>query len=350
MGDDSIDEVMICVSQKHAELEAYIKKYDTSTITERDPIEIFNICGLLGIYIDLIAEILKDENHANHRELSKGEIEMLGTIDSSVKKLKGDAVHDVVVNSLISKLEDILPKHMISNKTDKDDNKKDILRIHPFFKPSIIKYISPKDLLFIETLKSKGATIKFISNQSWIAMIKNYWKPNKEEFLKTWNEHPIDYKSIQIGGKFVKLPRWQQAYGISYKYSGITSEAVEPTGLIIEMMKKLNELMNTIYQFNMCLCNWYAPEHYIGPHSDDVRQLVPGSPIGSISWGCTRTFVLTPINKETENSKLSIQLQDGDFILMGGNCQQSHKHEILKLKSGDDQKNRINFTFRCFNN
>jgi alkylated DNA repair dioxygenase AlkB len=76
---------------------------------------------------------------------------------------------------------------------------------------------------------------------------------------------------------------------------------------------------------------------------------VKNSPIASISWGFPRTFKLTP--KNTSDASMTLKLGDGDLVIMGGKCQQTHKHEILKIKKGDlsTAGNRINFTFRCFN-
>ena len=46
--------------------------------------------------------------------------------------------------------------------------------------------------------------------------------------------------------------------------------------------------------FNGVLVNWYENGlHYIGPHSDDERQLAPGAPILSLSLGATRTLRVT---------------------------------------------------------
>ena len=203
-----------------------------------------------------------------------------------------------------------------------------------------------KELL---ALLERGAQVETLGQGSWVAVLRRFAPPaSKAQFDKTWNEHPLGFRTIKMFGKDVELPRWQQAYGTSYKYSGTVSDAVPATELIQELLGKVNDaIRGSDFTFNTALCNWYAPEHYIGPHSDDTRQLAMESPIASLSWGRTRTFVLTPKKDKTART-LSLTLNDGDLVVMGGRCQDTHKHEILKLKKGAVGGNRVNFTFRCF--
>jgi len=120
---------------------------------------------------------------------------------------------------------------------------------------------------------------------------------------------------------YVLIPRYQQAYGQSYTYSGGVSYSIPHTPLVANIQERLNELLNineTPGEFNMCLCNWYEPHHYIGPHSDDTRQLI----IASLSWGSPRTFVLKPKSKTLEKilgaCSKEILLNSGDLVIMGG--------------------------------
>jgi alkylated DNA repair dioxygenase AlkB len=184
-------------------------------------------------------------------------------------------------------------------------------------------------------------------------------------------------------GKEIPVPRYQQSYGRSYVFSGVVSESIEETEYIREMRHALNQILKgnthrplqvtpshmvedqpielspTPYpnEFNMCFCNWYEPHHYIGAHADDEKQLHRYAPIASISWGSTRTFVLTAVVKRQDGAsekhnkvvqRREFELEDGDCLIMGGTCQQTHKHEVLKLKKNQIRGNRINFTFRCF--
>ena len=114
--------------------------------------------------------------------------------------------------------------------------------------------------------------------------------------------------------------------------------------------------------------------HYIGPHSDDETQLAAGAPIFSISWGATRRFRLLPRRKTASNRdqkavsddygstgstdacgasgrpaapvKLDLEVANGDLVVMGGDCQKTHKHEVPKTRQLVGR--RINATFRTF--
>lgn len=192
---------------------------------------------------------------------------------------------------------------------------------------------------------------------SWIAICRRFHVPSKTVFNATWALHPIEHKVIKMFGKDTPIPRYQQAYGKSYAFSGIVSEAIPATPVIQALFDELNALLPTTTPstaapamvFNSCLCNWYEPHHYIGAHSDDTRQLVPYSPVASISWGATRTFLLTPREKTAKGLKTrELSLMNGDLVFMGGRCQETHKHEILKLRKGQLGGNRINFSIRCF--
>lgn len=203
---------------------------------------------------------------------------------------------------------------------------------------------------FLSALVDKVGEDKLVwlndEHTSWAMCIREFLQPLDEVFEETWNAHPTEFHTIRMFDKETKLPRWQQAYGASYAYSGTEAKAIAPTPLVSSLMEIMNDLIDHHFKFNMCLCNWYGPDHYIGPHSDDTRQLVPCSPIAGLSWGATRLFVLS--SKSVPEKKNTFVLHDGDLLIMGGRCQETHKHEIRKYKKMDEKGNRISFTFRCF--
>ena len=46
--------------------------------------------------------------------------------------------------------------------------------------------------------------------------------------------------------------------------------------------------------------------------------------------------------------KVVVELGDGDALVMGGQTQRTHKHEIMKLRSRDPRGRRVNLTLRAF--
>ena len=45
--------------------------------------------------------------------------------------------------------------------------------------------------------------------------------PHGEGFENLWNLHPVEYHEIKMHGRLVRTPRWQQAYGVDYHYTGV---------------------------------------------------------------------------------------------------------------------------------
>ena len=85
----------------------------------------------------------------------------------------------------------------------------------------------------------------------------------------------------------------------------------------------------------------------MGLHSDDEADHIPGLPIFSISWGGERRFQFQ--NKALTKLSHYVYLNEGDLLLMGGTCQQTHKHGVpAQLKKDPPTSNRINFTVRAF--
>lgn len=218
-------------------------------------------------------------------------------------------------------------------------------------KQAISSPSSSDNCSFVDVLKVKGFLVEHIAPGSWIAYKPGLFPSSTEQFETVWNQHPQELKTIKLFGKDQVVPRYQQAYGRSYMYSGIVSDCVENSPVIDHFEKSLNEMFKQAQDFpalNMCLCNWYEPHHYIGPHSDDTRQFHPLSPVCTISWGATRTFVMTPKSKDRGHKTRKLLLNDGDVVIMGGKCQETHKHEILKKRASEVIGRRINFSFRSF--
>lgn len=168
---------------------------------------------------------------------------------------------------------------------------------------------------------------------------------NGKEFEQLWNMHPKEKGTIILAGKLCKLSRYSQVFGRSYYYSGVYHEAVPMIPMLEKIMKwcqMINPLMNGF------LVNWYEDNKaYIGAHSDSTDNLVPGSEIISISFGASREMRFQKkkcMPDDIINTKLN--LTNGTVVIMGGNCQYTHKHSIpvSRVISG----RRINITCRCF--
>lgn len=174
-------------------------------------------------------------------------------------------------------------------------------------------------------------------------------KISKEEYKILWTSHPKERNEIFIFNKYYKVPRWQEAYGKNYFFSGNTAIA-KP---ITEQLKKylnwanMNEIKNGRNGgLNGILVNWYQDgEHYIGWHSDDESQLDKKAPIYTISLGSTRTFRIRE-KKNTKNTT-DYELENNSFLIMGGEFQKYYQHQLPKRKKC--KNSRISITIRKFN-
>lgn len=98
--------------------------------------------------------------------------------------------------------------------------------------------------------------------------------------------------------------------------------------------------------YNFVILNYYENgKSKLGAHSDDTRDLVPGTSIASVSIGAERPFVLTPRHTSgSGGAEVRMMLASGSLAVMAGNTQSAYKHEVPASAAVGW---RINMTFRC---
>ena len=167
-------------------------------------------------------------------------------------------------------------------------------------------------------------------------------------------------------GRSVEFPRRTRAFGVDYKYTGQTQRSLpmnEAPPFVTEVVRTLQSVPG-LGIHNAALLNWYDAKNkeYMGAHSDDETELVRHQPVVSMSW-CTaghyRRFRFSP-KKGVEDALLPsfsptwgpgvLQLRNGCLVVMGGQCQATHKHEVMKPTKaiGECEGLRINLTLRAF--
>jgi alkylated DNA repair dioxygenase AlkB len=180
---------------------------------------------------------------------------------------------------------------------------------------------------------------------SWVEIrtLPEELKCDQSTFQELLDLRPAERGKVIVFGKEYDVPRTQQSYNRDYSFSGLTHKA---TPLPSNYLTKLKEWVSTqnTYNYEQVLINWYLNgEEYIGPHSDDEKELVAGAPIYSFSFGATRDFVIKS-KKTTE--RYVIPMDHGSVIIMCGAMQKYYKHSVpkrLKVKEP-----RINVTVRAF--
>ena len=171
---------------------------------------------------------------------------------------------------------------------------------------------------------------------------------------------PSERSTVVMIGKQVTTPRYVAHYLRPYYYSGMvhdTEHVVDLPACLQPLLDWANsELQKGSFgrvpsgaKFNQALLNFYMDGlQYIGPHSDNEKQLLQGSPIFSASFGQTRTFRIR--QKHDRSIVADCQMIDSTFLVMGGDMQKEYTHEVPKVISSRSlsMKPRVNGTFRCF--
>ena len=184
-----------------------------------------------------------------------------------------------------------------------------------------------------------------LSDKSTLKYMENFYNISKDDYKSLMDSHPKDKHIIYLYGKNVPIPRFQQAYGKGYKYSGAESKAIPMTPLIFDIRKEVNKLYPNI-DFNNCLVNWYLTgDNYICFHSDDEHGFVKDTPVVGVTFceGLPRKLrIKDKISKKTLKDILTYH---NSCYVMEGNFQKEFMHGIPKQKKSGK---RISLTFRSF--
>jgi len=162
-------------------------------------------------------------------------------------------------------------------------------------------------------------------------------------FQAIWDTHPSDFHEIRIHGKWVKTPRWQQAYGKNYRYTGSRNNALPIPDKLKPFLEWSQKYIDA--RLNGLLLNWYdgSQSHYIGAHRDDTRDLHPDSPIVTISIGQERVFRLRPWKQKGFKD---LTVRHGDIVVVPWDTNTRWTHEVPHFKKYNGK--RISITLRAY--
>uniref|UniRef100_A0A8C3KI60 DNA oxidative demethylase ALKBH2 n=1 Tax=Calidris pygmaea TaxID=425635 RepID=A0A8C3KI60_9CHAR len=156
---------------------------------------------------------------------------------------------------------------------------------------------------------------------------------------------------LHVFGKWHDIPRKQVTYGdpeLTYTYSGVTFSPKPWIPVLNRIRDRI--ALDTGHTFNFVLINRYKDGgDHIGEHRDDERELVPRSPIASVSFGACRDFVFRHCDSRGKNATrhmkpIKLQLAHGSLLMMKypTNVYWYHSLPIRKRVLAP----RINLTFR----
>lgn len=175
-----------------------------------------------------------------------------------------------------------------------------------------------------------------------VGMLPPQLIPDAAAFDDLWSIHPDDFHEIKMHGRTVKTPRWQQAYGADYRYTGNINRALPPTPLMLEWLTWSQRSFDP--SLNGLLLNWYegTRKHYIGKHRDSEINRIEGSPIVTLSFGEQRSFRMRPWRA---SGYVDIPATDGSIIVIPWETNRAFTHEVPARKT---EGRRISVTIRAF--
>jgi alkylated DNA repair dioxygenase AlkB len=160
-----------------------------------------------------------------------------------------------------------------------------------------------------------------------------------------WELHPRAFPTIRqpFTGKSIALPRWQQAYGREYAFSGNVGRALPLPPSLVPFLAWAREEFDR--RLNGLLLTWYDAErgHYIGPHRDSTVGLIVGSPIVTISLGATRIFRVRPYKG---TGVVDFPATHGSVFVLPWATNLHTRHEVPRQKRAAGC--RISITARAF--
>lgn len=132
------------------------------------------------------------------------------------------------------------------------------------------------------------------SHSFFSGMVPAALRLSAPQFEELWALHPDTFPTIKMFGRCIKTPRFQQAYGTDYQFSGRVYKALAVPGLVQSFLDWSRLAVHQ--ELNGILINWYDGSlgHYIGKHRDSIKHMVPDAPIVTLSFGAERVFRLRP--------------------------------------------------------
>lgn len=166
---------------------------------------------------------------------------------------------------------------------------------------------------------------------------------NQISFETLWDLHPEEFSEILIHGRRVKTPRWGQAYGRDYRFSGQLAQAACIPEILQPILTWSQHAIDD--RLNGMLLNWYDGSlgHYIGKHRDKTNGMVDGSPIVTLSFGETRVFRMRPWKGK---DRVDFVACHGSVFIIPFTTNKRWTHEVPR--SVKYQGRRVSVTIRAF--
>ena len=127
--------------------------------------------------------------------------------------------------------------------------------------------------------------------------------------------------------------------GVKYEYTGVSHTAEGWPPVLEEFKRRVESAAGVV--FNGALLNLYRNGlDTVGYHRDNESTLVPGAPIGSLSLGAIRRFLL---KHDRTKEIIELELEHGSLLILGGTIQDSWTHTIPPARHVTGERINVNF-------
>jgi alkylated DNA repair dioxygenase AlkB len=182
---------------------------------------------------------------------------------------------------------------------------------------------------------------------AWVEVQRQWLAPDaaSELFDTLVRELPWEQRQIVLFGKRILQPRLIAWAGeLPYRYSGQTLEPRAWPDAARVVLGRVNATARV--DFNHVLINRYRDgQDSMGYHADAEPELGPDPVVATLSLGATRRFSLRRHERGSGEPPLSLSLERGSLLIMGGTCQRHYRHAIPREAEGAAGQ-RISLTFR----
>jgi alkylated DNA repair dioxygenase AlkB len=185
-----------------------------------------------------------------------------------------------------------------------------------------------------------------LSEGAWVD-VQNDWLPADEAtalFETLIVELAWEQRHIVLFGKQILQPRLIAWAGeLPYRYSGQTLERRPWPEVTRAVRARVNATVHV--EFNHVLINRYRDgQDSMGYHADAEPELGADPVVATLSLGAARRFSLRRHDKRAAEPPMSLWLQHGSLLVMGGSCQRHYRHAIPRAERAAEP--RISLTFR----
>lgn len=187
-----------------------------------------------------------------------------------------------------------------------------------------------------------------ITEDGLVSVVRGFINPFTADACFTYLAENVNWVNTMTNDKGEQiLIRRKMAYLSDtpsiYKYANLSfqGETWKDYDIVEDLSYHIQDTMDM--EFNSVLLNMYKDgKDTINWHSDKEESLGENAEIACLNLGATRKFWFREQGEDKE--KFSVDLANGDLLLMNAGCQEKYLHAILKESAVKEP--RISLTFR----